>query len=286
MKTLTQRTLQRSTGWLAAAAALSLLPCAHATLFFEEGFNYATGGLGTVGSSPNGPWTGGNANLAVTSGNLTYPGLTDLGGNQLNVTSGVSAGTVAAPFNGSMVTSGTVYYSFLADCTALPTANNYITSLLTSGTPNGSSDALAFYVGQQTAGSQFRVGVRHGGSGATYTSGAWATLNTVNLFVVAYTFNPSTSDDAVSLWVNPTPGGSMPTADVSFVQSGATDATGLQIVGFKAQSAATAGNWIFDDLRIGDTWGDVIPGSVPEPSSVALGGLSLLGVLMARRNRR
>src|SRR3974377_2038158 len=120
MKTLTPIALNA----LAAAAALSLLPNAQATLFFSDGFNYGTGGLGTVGSSPNGPWTGRNANLAVTSGNLTYSGLDDLGGNQLTVTSGVSAGTVAANFNGSAITSGTVYYSFLADCTALPTANN------------------------------------------------------------------------------------------------------------------------------------------------------------------
>jgi hypothetical protein len=190
---------------------------------------------------------------------------------------------VAANFTGSPITSGTVYYSFLAECTALPTANNYITSLLASGTPNGSSDALAVYVGQQTAGSTFKIGVRHGGSGATYTSGTWATLNTVNLFVVGYTFNPSTSDDAVSLWVNPTPGGSLPTPDVSFVQSAGTDATGLQVVGFKAQSVATTGNWIFDSLRVGTSWGDVVPLAVPEPSTVALGGLAIAALVAFRR---
>jgi hypothetical protein len=267
--------------WLAGGSVLAMAFGAHGSAMFTDGFNYSTGSLGTVG---NPPWTGGNNNIAVTSGSLLFPNLADTvpPGNQLTITSGVSAGSVGVNFNATPVSSGTVYYSFLAECTTLPTGNNYITSLLTSGSPSGGSDPLSVYVGQQTAGSTFKIGVRHNGngSGATYTTGAWATAGAVNLFVVAYTFNAGTGDDSVSLWVNPTPGGAQPAADVTV--TGGTDATGLQVVGFKAQSAASEGNWIFDTLRVGTSWGDVTP--VPEPSVFALGGMAAL--LAAVRRKR
>ncbi len=264
---------------------------AQATLFFEEGFNYATGGLATVGGFPFGPWTGGNANITVASGNLTYPSLADAAapGNQLSIISGVAAGSTAANFSASPITGGTVYYSFLAQATALPTSNQYLTSLLPTGAtgPNGGTDPLAVYVGQQVAGSQFKIGIRHQGigTGATYASTSALTLNTINLFVVSYTFNPSTGDDSVSLFINPTPGGPQPAADVS-VSGGGTDAANLQEVGFKAQSSSGAGNWIFDTLRIGDTWADVIPAAIPEPSALALIGLGVVGLISSRRARR
>jgi hypothetical protein len=273
---------------LAVGVPLVILPSARADALFTEGFNYSTGTLATVGT---GTWTGANANLAVTSGGLSYSGLADTSpsGNQLTVTSGVSAGTSAANFTSTAISSGTVYYSFLAQCTTLPTGNSYISSLLASGSPNGSADALSIYVGQQTAGSAFKIGVRHGGSGATYTSGSWATLGTVNLFVVGYTFNPNANDDTVSLWVNPTPGAAMPAADVTVTTGGTTaDAASLQVVGFKAQSSASVGNWVFDTLRVDTSWDGVVPASVtvPEPSVAALAGLGALGLLARRAARK
>jgi hypothetical protein len=258
----------------AAAIAVSvfLFQNAHAQLF-QEGFNYTAGG--NLGG--NAPWTSGNNNITIGNGSLNYPGLTSLGGNDLSVVSGVSAGSVVANFTGTPITSGSVYYSFLAQCSSLPTANQYLTALLPASAsgPNGSSDPLGFYVGQQTAGSTFKVGVRSGGSGATYTTSSTLTVGKVNLFVVQYTF-----DGNVSLWVNPTAGGSEPTADISFAAG--VSAANLQEIGFKSQSAATAGNWFFDDLRVGTSWADVTP--VPEPSVFALAGLGLLGLMTRFRN--
>ena len=268
------RTLSKA---VVAIASVFLFQSAQAQLF-QEGFNYTAGG--NLGG--NGPWTGGNNNITVGNANLTYsPGLADLGGNSLNIVSGVSAGSVVANFSGTAVTSGSVYYSFLAQCTALPTANNYLTALLPTGAtgPNGSGDALGFYVGQQTAGSTFKAGIRSGGSGATYTTSSALTVGTVNLFVLEYTFGGN-----VSLWVNPTTGGSQPTADISFAPTLTPVPSNLQVLGFKAQSAATAGNWNFDDLRVGTTWADVTP--VPEPSAFALGGLGLLGLAIRFRNAK
>jgi hypothetical protein len=267
-------------------ASCLFLQSANATMLFSDGFDYTAGN----GLSGSGGWLGGGATaLSINSGNLTYPGLADTSpsGNNLKLTSGLTASTDYTNFNGSAVTSGTIYFSFLLSPTALPTANQELMDLLPAGSTGlaGSSAPLGIYVGQQTANVQYKIGVRHGLSGATYATGGWATLNSTNLIVAAYTFNDGAANDTVSLWVNPTPGGSQPTADVSFGNALLADAANLQVLGIKAQSpAVTQGNWLFDAFRVGDAWADVVP--IPEPSTFALAGAGLgLMIAMIRRRR-
>jgi hypothetical protein len=267
---------------LVAGGSCLLLQSASAQLLFSDGFNYTAG----TPLHGNDGWTLGGVALTITNANLTYPNLADLAGNALSVTQGSASSTINN-FNATPVTGGTVYFSFVLAPTALPTANLELAALLASGStgPSGSADPLGVYVGLQAAG-QYKIGVRHGGGGATYASNTGMTLFSTNFFVVAYTFNPSTTDDSVSLWVNPTPGGSMPAADVTVIaNSGTVDAANLQVLGLKANSGATAGNWVFDTLRIGDTWADVTP-TVPEPSSILLAGAGIgMMVMMIRRRR-
>ena len=175
------------------------------------------------------------------------------------------------------MTSGSVYYSFLIDCTTLPTANNYISALNASPTtPGGSSDDIDLYVG--SSGTGWKLGVRTigGGSGAAY-SGTLA-LNTTYLVVEELTLG-STSSDA-NLFLNPTPGGSQPAATAT--ESG-TAVTSLSDIGFKAQSSASAGDFDIGNVLIGETWADVTPAAVPEPSTFALLGGGLVVLQAARR---
>jgi len=268
-------------GKLVAIAATCLaFQSVHAQLIFSEGFNYTPGtGLASKVNPGNSvAWTGGNTSeLQIGSSPLAYTGLQLLTGNDLVYTSSGSGSTSYNTY--SAVTSGSIYFSFLIDCTTLPTANNYIMALNPGiNTPGGSSDALSTYVG--ASGTGWKIGVRTtgGGSGAVYSSAL--TLGTTYFVVEELTLG---SAPTVNLYVDPTPGGSQPGTPTA-TQSTATAINSVADVGFKIQSATTTGNFDIGNLLIAPDWADVTPQAVPEPSTLALAGLGLLG-LVARFRR-
>ena len=123
------------------------------------------------------------------------------------------------------------------------------------------------------------MGIRGGGVSAVYTpSGTPYSVGTTYLVVLGYDFGAANNN--MSLWVNPTPGGSMPLATLTL--NSTTKATSIDNVGFKSQ--ATTGQFLIDNLLVGTTWADVTP--VPEPAAFALAGLGVLGLVLARRIRR
>jgi hypothetical protein len=260
-----------------------LIQSAQATLLFSDGFGYNTPGNlgGNINPGTGNAWSAGNSALTIANGNLTYPGLQNLGGNELSVAWGGSAGSIVNTY--ASVTSGTIYYSFLLDVTAAPGGNSYLTSL-NPGTsaPNGSSDAITMYLGTVTGGGAYRLGIRGGAASTVFTPSASAySLGTTYLVVLGYNFNGGVANNNLSLWVNPTPGGSLPTADLTLTPT--TVATSIADVGFKVQT--TAGGILVDNLMIGTTWEDVTP-AVPEPATFGIAGLGMLGLILARRMRR
>jgi len=250
-----------------------LFQSAQATILFSEAFNYNAGALaGNINPGNSTAWSAGASGLTVVSGNLTYAGLADQGGNELQIANG-SAGTIFNTYANQ--TSGQVYYSFLFDATAADSANNYFTALNPGvATPNGSSDAMNAYF---YAAGQLRIR-------AAAQSAAGSTILTLNQTYLVVEMIDLTAHTA-SLWVDPTSstfGLTAPAADVTL--SGIT-ATAVADVGFKTQSAA-GGPYLVDNLLIGTTWADVTPAGVPEPATFAFAALGLLGGFIARLRRR
>jgi hypothetical protein len=258
---------------LVAGASCLLLQNANATLLFSEPFNQSPGALGGAVNNDSVAWVGGNSGLNIVSGNLTYPGLADQGGNELqiaNATAGTSINTFANQ------TSGQIYYSFLFDPTVVDGANDYFTAMNPGSTvPGGSGDAIDAY--SYPTG---KIEVRAAAQSASAGTGTALTLGTTYLIVEEIDLTAKTA----SLWINPdssTFGGTAPTATASL--SGIT-ATAVDDVGFKAQ--ATTGNYLVDNLLIGTTWADVTPAVVPEPSTFALAGAGFGIMFMMIRRRR
>jgi hypothetical protein len=255
---------------------------AHAQLLFSESFNYTPGSplVNQVNPGNNTVWTGGNVNeLQIGSTQLTYPGLQEAAGNDLVYTSSGSGSTSYNTY--SAVTSGSIYYSFLIDCTTLPTANQYISALNPGTTvPGGSSDDLSMYVG--ASGTGWKIGVRTtgGGSGAVYSS--TLALNTTYLVVGELTLG---SSSGVNLFVDPTPGASQPAATAT--ESTPTVINSVDDIGFKVQSATSTGNFDIGEILVAQDWADVTPAStVPEPSTWALLGLgSVIAAWKLRRHQ-
>jgi hypothetical protein len=265
----------------AAAVGMLSVCCqsASAQLLFSEGFNYSPGTDlgGNVNPGSSVAWTGGNGDMAIGSSQLSYAGLQQAAGYDLVYTTVGGGNSTVNTY--SAVTSGSLYYSFLIDCTTLPTGNNNITSLNPgTTTPGGGTDAMAIYTGTPASGF-WKIGVRTtgGGSGAAYSSGNLSP-NTTYLVVGELTFG---STSVANIFVDPTPGGSQPAANAT--QSTTTAIPSVADVGFKVQSSGTAGNYDIDDLLIGTTWASVTPATVPEPSTFALFGSGMVLLQVARR---
>jgi hypothetical protein len=255
---------------------------AQATLLFSEAFNYTSANLGgNINPSTGNAWSSGSSAMTIQPSNLTYPGLPDQGGNELQVAwGGGTAGSIETQYANQ--TSGNIYYSFLLDVTTLPSAQSYLTSLNPgTSTPNGSSDAITMYFG--TATGAFKLGVRGGGASTVFTTTTYS-ANTTYLVVLGYNNIGGAAANNLNLWVNPVLGNnSAPAADLSLTPT--TVATAIDNVGFKVQSTP-AGNFLVDNLLIGTSWSDVTPGSVPEPAVFAFAALGLVGGFMLRFRRR
>jgi hypothetical protein len=268
-------------------AACAAFQRADATLLFEDGFNYNAGSLGPANVSPPGlsgnAYAGGSSRITVVNGNLTYSGLQDLGGNSIQDL-WTGAGSVINTYTDQNIgTTASIYYSFLLNATAISVGTNYLTSLNPgTGSPNGSSDALQVDIGSAT-GTGYFVGLRTPGKSITLDLSTPLSLNTTYLVVAEYTFG-AVGVSSASLYLDPIPGGSQPTADITLAGNGTV--TDIADVGFKAQSTP-ADTFLIDNIFIGTTWGDVTPVAVaPEPGSLSLvlAGMGALG--FAARFRR
>ena len=289
--------------WLAAGATCCLLfQSAQADPLFSDGFNYTSGGnLYNASASYQTSPSANTTAVTIGSGSLTYPGLSDFSppGNAVSVATGSStAAQTAASF--AAQSSGTVYASFLLDVTSLATGaantQNYgLAGMLPTGAGyvSGTDPCGIVLLGNTTTGS-YDLGVRSSGNGSgsnhAYTGGT-LTANTVYLVVLKYDFGASPRPTA-SLYIDPASlGGTDPGTPSAFLTtpSGATPANLSQLYfregGISLGASDPSAPYLVDDVRIGTTWADVTPASVPEPTAVTLVGLGVLGLGLARRVR-
>jgi hypothetical protein len=251
-----------------------LFQSAQATLLFSDAFNYSPGALGgNVNPGNSTAWSTAASNLGIVSGSLTYGTLyTDPSGDALQINNGTATSSINTYAN---QTSGQIYYSFLFDPTVADGANAYFIALNPASTaPSGSADAIDAY--SYISG---KIEVRGAPASAQAGTGTALTLGQTYLIVERLDLDAHTA----SLWINPdssTFGTLTPPTAIANLSS--LTATAVDNVGFKSQ--LLTGTYNIDNLLIGTTWADVTP--TPEPTTCALAGLGMLGLVLARRMRK
>ena len=233
-----------------------------------ESFNY-TGSANANGWTRHSGTAGELQSITTPSnyGNsLSFSGLAASTGNRINLTS-----TGTEDINKPFTTSGTTaYMSFLLNVqnTNDMTTGNYFTGF---GQSAGASVTLFLprvFVKPGVNAGTFQMGILNttGGTGAvpTYTNAEYPLGTTI--FVVVKIESSSVGGVInSSLWVNPIPGAAEPAATVT--NSGGTSqwpAAGIQSVFLRQAYAAASGNTgnlEIDEIRAGETWASVTPGS-------------------------
>jgi hypothetical protein len=244
-----------------------------------DGFDYAEGSnLGGQGG-----WANVNTGDEVIVGgsSLSVAGLKASTGRSVSF----SEGGTDPQRTYTAVNSGSVFYSFAMQVTALGsldmTTGGYFIGLGSSST-NFSSTVWT----RATAGGGFNIGFQNN----TATTGIqWSGEFALNatLFIVG-SFNIDT--DVADLWINPSSNtfGAISAPSVTFSVAAGTTRTSLDRIFLRQDSTTETPSLIVDELRVGTSWADVTPSSVPEASSFAfvagLAGVCAVG--LRRRSRR
>jgi hypothetical protein len=287
-----------------------------ANLLIYEPFDYSTGSAIVGQSDPYAPvggpsWaaagTAGTTVHQVASGSLTgpsgFPASVGNSGSLMNADSNEYARMSLGSVYG---TSATLFYSALIDVPAtngLTTANSNVNAnndgIIAFNNNSGAGTKPNTWAGELVvrlgaSANTYNLGIRGSttAAGTTYFSSD-LTPGTTYLVVVQFTEGATAGTGGLSsMWINPSSAtfgaASAPAADGStagtYSTTAANDHTSSLIIGAGIAAGADPNQTLVDEIRVGTTWADVT--SVPEPSTLALAGFGLLGLISWHRARR
>ena len=250
--------------------------------------------IASVGLSYNN--VAGYSGLPSTTGNSVLFDMTQIGSARIQVTP-------------AAISSGTVYWSGLLQVGAVGTLTTgtggmLLGGLVTSadaGTLPGTVGGVLRIRQDSTDSTVYHVGVGMNSGNATGAGGANVQFaNSINftagqtVFVVAsYEFVTGTQNDIARMWINPDPAdfalGSPPAATLTSAPGTGVNDSSANVLAFNLRNVNTVGTptgVMFDELRVGTSWADVVPAAVPEPTAVGLAGLGLLVLACYRLRKR
>ena len=235
----------------------------------------------------------------IVAGNLSYGGLAASQGNSVNFGGLGESARLNLNSDGSSITSGTLYYSFILQISSVSAANTGASGMLwtgfnnTAGSQTTTPSVIATQVETKTVGSGFQVGLSKASTVAANIAWDPTTRNVGDtMFIVgSYTFNPGTGIDVAQLWLNPSSStlglASAPTPTLTSSAGGNISGNAIATFVLENRSALEPFGTM-DEVRVGTSWADVtpVPEPVPEPSTVVLAGFGLLALVSCYRARR
>jgi endonuclease G len=249
---------QTSTFFVVLFIIFSFFNSSNATGLLNEDFSYTAGTALTA----NG-WTinSGTGGITVTTSGLSYTGLLGSGIGNAATIGGSPTEDNYRTF--TLTSSGTVYASFMIKVSTITsTAGDYFVNFGTATNYYAKIHARK----DATSGIDFGITKQANTSVTTAAAPVWSSgqsFGTTHLLVVKYTFNTgSTTNDQVDLFIDPTPGGTEPTATLTTTDGGlTTDATNFGFFQFRQSSSSTTPSATVDGVKVGTTWADVTPAS-------------------------
>jgi hypothetical protein len=248
---------------------------------------YTTGFNGPA-ASPPGPYADAVLNVGTdttTPGQDGWINTSGGGTNNIPVSNSATNGLVSLTTNGQdvrrffngnqTVSTGSIWLDAHVTVSAAQATGDYALHLSDGGTNN--FNARVFF---KSSGAGYVMAFSTGTS-ATPTYGATVLpFGTLTHILARYDFVSGLTNDTGALFVNPiTNDGSGDTPYVAATTAG-TDAVTLAAVALRQGATANAPTLTVDDLKVFAT------NPVPEPSTLALGGLAAAGFITRLRKRR
>ncbi|WP_264510953.1 YDG domain-containing protein [Flavobacterium sp. N1719] len=234
-----------------------LFQLGHAQLLTEN-FSYSTAGDITTASGGN--WTAHSGSTfypQFTTSGLTYPGYpgSGVGGAVTISTTGVA--DVNRTYTAQ--TSGNVYAAFLVNVSSATTTGDYFIHLGT-----GASSFVGRFFVKRDASNNLAFGISKNAAVASATfTGFTYSLNTTYLVVIKYSIISGTTNDTVSVFINPALNGTEGTANITAPDPTAAD---VNPSAFYIRQGTPPGATI-DGIRIATSWASAVPSAASISSS-------------------
>ncbi len=262
--------LKTIAGLLGAVFCLVVLTnTGYASLNAYEPFNYTTSipnATASASSGFTGNWTSGTT-PAIAAG-MTYAGLPTVN-SSLSSTSGRQTENFTAPLS-----SGTKWISFLFNLTGNNGGN-----ICGVYFPNGGTGLFFGYGLAPFSGTQGGLGLGSINTVSTATSGATSLASsflgtygtTPYLVAIKIDFNTSGANDTVTVYLNPTANSATPVVAATYTVS-SFDVGTITGIGFQNSGGGFAIK--ADEIRVGDSYADVVGNSGPSPLAPVITGVA------------